>query len=376
MNAVAPAPAVASEVLRHERIGAVALLTLNRPAARNALSHALLAKLIDAFAAIGGDAAIRAVVVAAEGPAFCAGHDLKEMTARRADADGGRAFFEEVWERCSEMMQMIVRLPQPVIACVKGVATAAGCQLVASCDLAVASAAATFATPGVNIGLFCSSPMVALSRNVARKHAMEMLLTGDMVVGRRGVAHRPRQPRGGGRRGARRGDGAGAADRIEVGGCDPAGKRGILRAAGNGAAGCLRSCFPGHGGKHVERGRKGRHCCVPGQAAAAMGTAVTPPADQRSIPRSPFRIEEDPMLTRTRLRHRPRGFGNDPVTRPKPKRNGKPAPTTPQIHCADEIPDRERVYACLVQKVAVLSPACKKIISDSIAPPPRRPRGR
>jgi enoyl-CoA hydratase/carnithine racemase len=181
VNAVAPALAVASEVLRRERIGAVALLTLNRPAARNALSHALLAELIDAFATIGGDAAIRAVVVAAEGPAFCAGHDLKELTARRADADGGRAFFEEVWDRCSEMMQMIVRLPQPVIASVNGVATAAGCQLAASCDLAVASAAATFATPGVNIGLFCSSPMVALSRNVARKQAMEMLLTGDMA---------------------------------------------------------------------------------------------------------------------------------------------------------------------------------------------------
>jgi len=181
VNAVAPAVAVASEILRRQRIGAVAVLTLNRPAARNSLSHALLAELIDAFAAIGGDAAIRAVVVAAEGPAFCAGHDLKELTAHRADADGGRVFFEEVWDRCSEMMQMVVRLPQPVIASVNGVATAAGCQLVASCDFAVASAAATFATPGVNIGLFCSSPMVALSRNVARKHAMEMLLTGDMV---------------------------------------------------------------------------------------------------------------------------------------------------------------------------------------------------
>jgi len=179
VNAVAPAPAVASEVLRRERVGAIALLTLNRPAARNALSHALLAELTGALTAIGGDAAIRAVVLDAEGPAFCAGHDLKELTSRRTDADGGRAFFEEVWDRCSAMMQMIVALPQPVIAAVNGAATAAGCQLVASCDLAVASAAATFATPGVNIGLFCSSPMVALSRNVAPKHAMELLLTGE-----------------------------------------------------------------------------------------------------------------------------------------------------------------------------------------------------
>lgn len=182
MNAVAPAGAAASEVLRRERLGAITVLTLNRPAVRNSLSLALLAELIDALAATGADAATRAVVIAAAGPAFCAGHDLKELTARRADADGGRAFFESVWQRCCEMMQMIVRLPQPVIACVNGPAAAAGCQLVASCDLAVASCAATFSTPGVDIGLFCSSPMVALSRNVARKHALEMLLTGDMIT--------------------------------------------------------------------------------------------------------------------------------------------------------------------------------------------------
>jgi enoyl-CoA hydratase/carnithine racemase len=167
--------------LRRETEDAVALLILNRPASRNSLSAAMLGELIDAFAAIGSDTSIRAVVLAAEGPAFCSGHDLKELTTRRADPDGGRAFFDAVWAKCSTMMQAVVRLPQPVIACVQGAATAAGCQLVAACDLAVAAADATFATPGVNIGLFCSTPMVALSRNVAPKHAMEMLLTGDAI---------------------------------------------------------------------------------------------------------------------------------------------------------------------------------------------------
>jgi enoyl-CoA hydratase/carnithine racemase len=124
---------------------------------------------------------VRAVVIAANGPAFSAGHDMKELTARRADADCGRGYFAEIMTACSAMMQAIVQLPKPVVAAVQGVATAAGCQLVASCDLAVASEAATFATPGVDIGLFCSTPMVALSRNVPRKQAMEMLLTGEPV---------------------------------------------------------------------------------------------------------------------------------------------------------------------------------------------------
>ncbi|GGC71423.1 enoyl-CoA hydratase [Chelatococcus reniformis] len=159
----------------------VATLTLNRPAARNALSDDMIAALTTALAEVAADRAVKAVVIAANGPAFSAGHDMKQMTARRADADGGAAYFADLMARCSTMMQAIVELPQPVIAAVEGVATAAGCQLVASCDLAVAGAAARFATPGVNIGLFCSTPMVALSRNVPRKHAMEMLLTGDMI---------------------------------------------------------------------------------------------------------------------------------------------------------------------------------------------------
>ena len=175
-------------VLLRERDGEIAMLVLNRPHPRNSLSEALLVALSAALDEIRSDKSIRAVVLAANGPAFCAGHDLKELTARRADADGGRGYFRHIMTTCSTMMQKIVTLPQPVIAAVQGPASAAGCQLVASCDLALASEAAKFATPGVDIGLFCSTPMVALSRNVARKHAMEMLLTGDMVEAQRAAA--------------------------------------------------------------------------------------------------------------------------------------------------------------------------------------------
>jgi enoyl-CoA hydratase/carnithine racemase len=173
------APAV--PVLLREDVDEVAVLTLNRPQARNSLSEALIAELADALGKIATERSVRAVVLAANGPAFCAGHDLKELTAHRSAPDRGGEYFRHVMESCSAMMQAIVHLPKPVIAAVNGTATAAGCQLVASCDLAVASAAATFATPGVDIGLFCSTPMVALSRNVAPKHAMEMLLTGEAV---------------------------------------------------------------------------------------------------------------------------------------------------------------------------------------------------
>ncbi|HEU4659511.1 MAG TPA: enoyl-CoA hydratase [Pseudolabrys sp.] len=176
------APDAAAPILLRERDGGIAVLILNRPQARNSLSEALLVALREAFADIAADRSVRAVVLAANGPAFSAGHDLKELTARRSDADGGRAYFKHIMTTCSAVMQQIVKLPQPVVAAVQGVATAAGCQLVASCDLAVASSAAKFATPGVDIGLFCSTPMVALSRNVPRKHAMEMLLTGEMVA--------------------------------------------------------------------------------------------------------------------------------------------------------------------------------------------------
>jgi enoyl-CoA hydratase/carnithine racemase len=167
-------------VMREDEDG-IAILTLNRPDRRNSLSEEMLSALGDALAAIAADERRRVVVIAASGPAFCAGHDLKELTAHRNDPDRGRTFFQRTMQACSAVMQSIVTLPQPVIACVQGTATAAGCQLVASCDLAVASAHANFCTPGVDIGLFCSTPMVALSRNVMRKHAMEMLLTGETI---------------------------------------------------------------------------------------------------------------------------------------------------------------------------------------------------
>jgi enoyl-CoA hydratase/carnithine racemase len=181
----APLPAESSAVLLREDKDSIATLTLNRPEARNALSEALLAALIGELDAIAQDRSVRAVIVAGNGPAFSAGHDLKEMTAHRNEADRGRTYFAALFEKCAGMMQQIMHLPQPVIASVHGVATAAGCQLAASCDLVVASEAARFATPGVQIGLFCSSPMVALSRKVASNHAMEMLLTGEMVSAKR-----------------------------------------------------------------------------------------------------------------------------------------------------------------------------------------------
>lgn len=156
-------------------------LTLNDSAKRNALSEAMLTELGRAIDEAGTDPAVRVVVLAATGPAFCAGHDLKELTAGRQADDGGKAYFAKIMGMCSGVMQGIVGCPTPVIAEVTGIATAAGCQLVASCDLAYAAESAKFSTPGVHIGLFCSTPMVALSRNVSNKHAMEMLLTGDMT---------------------------------------------------------------------------------------------------------------------------------------------------------------------------------------------------
>src|SRR6478609_6034031 len=174
-----------SPILLRERVGGIAVLTLNRPAARNSLSEGLIAELQAALKEIHDDKSVRAVVIAANGPAFSAGHDMKELTARRSDPDRGRAYFSLLMNACSAMMQAIVHLPKPVVASVQGIATAAGCQLVASCDLAIASEAASFATPGVDIGLFCSTPMVALSRNVPRKQAMEMLLTGEPIAATR-----------------------------------------------------------------------------------------------------------------------------------------------------------------------------------------------
>lgn len=154
----------------------VATLTLNRPSQRNALSLGLMEALTTALTGIAADASVKVVVIAGAGPAFCAGHDLKELRANPT-----RTMYETVFSACSRLMLAVTGLPKPVIARVHGIATAAGCQLVASCDLAVAEAGARFATPGVNIGLFCSTPMVALTRAVPRKQAMEMLLTGDLI---------------------------------------------------------------------------------------------------------------------------------------------------------------------------------------------------
>jgi enoyl-CoA hydratase/carnithine racemase len=168
-------------VLLREDADGIATLTLNRPAQLNALSEALLAALQTEFDALAVDAATKAVVIRGAGRAFCAGHDLREMEGARARPDRGRAYFAALFAQCARMMTAIRALPQPVIAEVHGLATAAGCQLVASCDMAVASTEARFGVNGVNIGLFCSTPMVALTRNIPVKHAFEMLTTGGFV---------------------------------------------------------------------------------------------------------------------------------------------------------------------------------------------------
>ncbi len=168
-------------VLLREDAGRVATLTLNRPAALNALSEGLLAALQAEFDALSTDDAVRVVILRGAGRAFCAGHDLREMEKGRAAPDRGRAYYNALFAQCGRMMTSIRRLPQPVIAQVHGLATAAGCQLVASCDMAVAAEDARFGVNGVNIGLFCSTPMVALSRNIPAKHAFEMLTTGEFL---------------------------------------------------------------------------------------------------------------------------------------------------------------------------------------------------
>jgi len=188
VNPAIDSQAAGESPLRFDAHDGVARVVLDRPKSINALSEEMLAALQACLDGIAKDRSIKAVVLASSGAHFCAGHNLKEMTARRADADGGQAYFIELFETCSRLMKTIVRLPQPVIAEVRGIATAAGCQLVAACDLAVAADTARFATSGVNIGLFCSTPMVALSRNVAHKHAMEMLLLGEFLPAGRAAA--------------------------------------------------------------------------------------------------------------------------------------------------------------------------------------------
>lgn len=176
------------QILHVDIAEGIARLTLDDQQRRNALSDAMLSQLSAALRSAEENGAVRVIVIAANGPAFCAGHDLKEITAARETEDRGLGYYQQLFASCAAVMQQIVNHPKPVIAEVAGVATAAGCQLVASCDLAVASESARFATPGVNIGLFCSTPMVALSRNVHPKQAMEMLLLGDMISAQRAEA--------------------------------------------------------------------------------------------------------------------------------------------------------------------------------------------
>ncbi len=168
-------------VLLSTQSGGVLRATMNRPAARNTLSEAMLAALQAALDEAADDAQVRAIVIAAQGPGFCGGHDLKEMTAHRIDEDGGRRYYTQIFDTCSTMMQTIVSHPKVIIAEVQGIAAAAGCQLVAACDMAIASASARFGVNGINSGVFCSTQMVALSRNISRKRVMELLSLGEMM---------------------------------------------------------------------------------------------------------------------------------------------------------------------------------------------------
>ena len=174
-------------ILDRTDTGAIAHLTLNAPEKLNALSDAMLAALQSEFDTLATQSHIRVVILSGAGKAFCAGHDLKEMTAGRQAPDGGKAYFADLFTRCARVMTTIRTLPQPIIAQPHGIATAAGCQLVASCDLAVAAHGTRFGVNGVNIGLFCSTPMVALSRNIPRKQAFEMLTTGEFIESARAL---------------------------------------------------------------------------------------------------------------------------------------------------------------------------------------------
>ena len=274
-SAPASGPAAANEpVVVREDTGNIAVLTLNRPQARNSLSEAMLAALSQELESLAADERIRAVVLAAQGSAFSAGHDLKELTARRTDADGGRSYTRHIMERCSAVMLAILRLPQPVIAAVEATATAAGCQLVATCDLAVASTSAKFCTPGVHIGLFCSTPMVALSRNLARKHALEMLLTGDMISAadayRVGLVNRVVEP------GTARDEALKLARKIaaEVGGGGEVRQGGILSPAGNGHRRCLRPRDRSDGEKYDGARRRGGYFRLRREAPTDLGGSV------------------------------------------------------------------------------------------------------
>jgi enoyl-CoA hydratase/carnithine racemase len=176
----APAPTPSLQILRREDDGGVVTLTLTQPQNRNALGLQMIDALIVALADLAKDDGARVIVLAGDGPALSAGHNLKEMQAHRNDADRGRSYYELLFGRCSVLMQAIVAVPKPVIAAIEGIATAAGCQLVAACDLSIASEGSQFALSGINAGLFCSTPLVAVGRVVSRKHALEMAMTGRL----------------------------------------------------------------------------------------------------------------------------------------------------------------------------------------------------
>ncbi len=253
----------------------VLTVTLNRPESRNALSESLMKALQLALDEAVEDKDVKVVVLAAKGPVFSAGHDLKELTARRKDPDRGLDYYRAIFAQCSRLMQTIVRHPRPVIAQVQGVATAAGCQLVATCDLAVASTDARFATPGVNIGLFCSTPMVALSRVVPRKAALEMLFTGEPIDAHEAPPHRARQSRG-------RAGGSGEGNRHarplhrEQAHGDPEARQARVPAPARAwSVERLRLCRRSHGAEHAARRSPGRHRRVSAKAPAQMAGGIT-----------------------------------------------------------------------------------------------------
>ena len=248
--------------------GRVAVVSMNRPERRNALSEEHMRELTDFLKAVGGSREVSVVILKGEGPAFCAGHDLSEMVDRDI------SFYRHLFDVCTELMETIQAIPQPVIAQVHGMATAAGCQLVATCDLAVASEEARFATPGVKIGLFCSTPMVALSRAVGRKKAMEMLLTGEPIIRPGSVGGRPGEP-GGSRRAV--GGGDPRPGRKNRGGQRLYGgdrKAGLLPAAGDAATPGLRLRQGSDVPQRDGRRRPGGDVRLPGEAVAPVAPSV------------------------------------------------------------------------------------------------------
>jgi enoyl-CoA hydratase/carnithine racemase len=257
-------------ILLREDSDGVARLTLNRPGQFNSLSEELLTELQAALNDIAKDSTVRVVVIAGAGKAFCSGHDLKQMRANH-----GKAYMQKLFKQCGRMMMTLVEMPQPVIARVHGIATAAGCQLVAMCDLAVAAQEAKFAVSGINLGLFCSTPSVALGRAMGRKQAMEMLLTGEFIdaaeAQRRGLINRVVAARS-----ARcRSEEAERFDHCQIRRGGGHGQADVLSADGNGPGRRLSAGIRDHGLQHDGRGRRRRHRCLHGKAQTGMEASLT-----------------------------------------------------------------------------------------------------